>query len=148
MVRGETIFTHLRLDSLNRPETQLPPNKNFGYFFGILFIVSWGYFYYGDHLLVSYVSAVLATFFLLSAVIRPQLLSRPNQAWMHLGVLLGKIVSPIVLGSIFFLIFTPTAIVMRVFGRDELRLKTRTSVSFWRKPDPEQVAQSSFKNQF
>ena len=51
---------------------------------------------------------------------------------MKIGLLLGKIISPIVLGLIFFIIFTPIGIITRLFGRDELNLKTVSNKSSWR----------------
>lgn len=81
----------------------------------------------------------------------PILLSPLNKAWMLLGHLLGKIISPIVLGVIFFLIITPVAFVGRLMGRDELRLKRqalRSQPTYWidrKSPSPKG---DSFHNQF
>ena len=70
-----------------------------------------------------------------------------NKLWMRFGLLLGMIVSPIVLGVVFFVVFTPIAFVMRLSGRDQLRLKFRERQSYWIKRDASVLA-DSFKNQF
>ena len=66
---------------------------------------------------------------------------------MRFGLLIGMIVSPIVLGIIFFFIFTPIALVTRVFGRDELRLRMTNEGSYWIKRTVT-TRSESFKNQF
>ena len=66
---------------------------------------------------------------------------------MQFGILLGKIINPIILGIIFFGIFTPYSIIMKIIGRDELRLKRIHNNSYWiirRKSSP----QTDFKKQF
>ena len=67
---------------------------------------------------------------------------------MMLGILLGKIISPIILGLIFFLIFTPVAIVMKIFNRDILRLKISKKETYWIDRKPEGPNKESFKYQF
>lgn len=79
---------------------------------------------------------------------RPRLLAPLNKAWFLLGQLLGKIVSPLVFAVIFFMLLTPIAFLMRLRGRDELRLKRRPVVSFWIDRRPPGPDADSFKNQF
>jgi hypothetical protein len=67
---------------------------------------------------------------------------------MKLGLLIGKVVSPIVLGSVFFFLFTPVGIVMRLAGRDELQLKLHGKTSCWKNRAPAGPEPTSFKNQF
>jgi len=59
------------------------------------------------------------------------LLTPFNKLWMRLGLLLGLIISPLVIGMIFFVLFVPIGILMRLFGRDELRLKSKAGGSYW-----------------
>jgi hypothetical protein len=66
---------------------------------------------------------------------------------MQFGLLLSKIVSPIVFGIIFFGLFTPIAILMRLWGRDELRLKFKRKTSHWISRS-EPIQADSFKQQF
>ncbi len=78
----------------------------------------------------------------------PSLLTPFNKAWFLLGQVLGKLVSPIVLGVIFFGVLTPVAFVLRVLGRDELRVKRQPVASYWIDRVPPGPAGDSFKNQF
>jgi hypothetical protein len=67
---------------------------------------------------------------------------------MSFGLMLGKISSPIVLGFIFFGIFTPVGIFMRILGRDELRLKMKSQKSYWKMREADPFNSDTFKNQF
>ena len=71
-----------------------------------------------------------------------------NKAWMRLGFLLGVIINPIVLGLIFFLLFTPIALLMRLFGRDELRLRVKNRSSHWKNRNIRSIGMNTFKQQF
>ena len=68
---------------------------------------------------------------------------------MQLGLLLGMIINPIVLGIIFFGLFTPMSLLMKLFKRDELRLKLITDrKSHWKVRDKGDAQTNIFKNQF
>tara|TARA_Y100000741_G_C18176239_1_gene527361 strand:- start:673 stop:966 length:294 start_codon:yes stop_codon:yes gene_type:complete len=82
------------------------------------------------------------------SIVNSKLLYPFNRLWINFGILLGKIVSPIVLGTVFFLIFTPLAIVMRIFGRDELFLNLKEKESYWKIRASNEPDSESFKNQF
>jgi hypothetical protein len=84
----------------------------------------------------------------LAAVIAPRLLTPFSFAWMKLGELMGKVVSPLVLGLIFFALITPVALLGRLLGRDELRLSKVNKNSFWIDRLPTGPAGDSFNNQF
>ncbi len=76
----------------------------------------------------------------------PELFRPFNVAWFWLGRVLGMVVSPLVLGFIFFAVLSPVALVMRWLGRDELRLRKRSADSYWiARTSP---SAESFKNQF
>lgn len=83
----------------------------------------------------------------LLALTNPQVLAPLNKTWFYLGRAIGKVVSPIVLGIIFLGILTPVSILLRLFGRDELRLKRSPASSYWTDRISPIVAHS-FKNQF
>ncbi len=126
----------------------MPTNKKFGLFFTCVFALSAVYFHFKLNTFLSIIFLLSSALFLVLSIIAPSSLNSLNKAWYLLGLLLGRIVSPIILGLIFFLLITPTAIGMRLAGRDELRIKKRLSKSYWITrvppgPDPE-----SFKNQF
>lgn len=83
------------------------------------------------------------------AIVRPQILHWPNRLWLALGDLLHRIVSPIVMGAIFFCCVTPTAWIMRWRGKDLLSLKWDTRVeSYWTERPPVTVDERSMKHQF
>lgn len=128
-------------------DIELPSNKKFGFFFTFVFAILAFYFLFIDSMLWAQALAILAVLFLLISVIIPRALLPLNRLWMRLGLLLGMIVSPIVLGIIFFGLVTPYGVVMRMFGRDELRLNFTKKLSHWISRS-ESIKSDSFKNQF
>lgn len=95
-------------------------------------------------------SLAIAGLFAILALMAPKALAPLNRLWFRLGHLLGRIVAPIVMGLVFFVAVTPTALIARLFNKDFLlldeRLKNRTSFWIDREQSPEQS--SSMKNQF
>lgn len=127
----------------------LPSDRSFGILFTVVFTLGFSYsFYKSFSLILTATLGVAALMLLIVAFVAPKLLSPFNRVWFALGLLLGKIVSPIVLGVIFFLLITPVAFITRVFGRDELKLKKRSVESYWVNRDPAGPGPASFKNQF
>jgi len=87
--------------------------------------------------------------FLLVSVLKPNLLAPLNRLWMRLGAVLHKVVNPLVLGIMFFLVVVPTGLLMRAFGKDPLRLKIDEKAdSYWIKREPPGPAKESIKDQF
>ena len=82
------------------------------------------------------------------AVFLPERLAPLNRMWFRVGLVLGKIVSPIVLGLLFLLVITPVALATRLFGRDALSLKPRLVKSYWVARDLDGPTPDSFRNQF
>ena len=83
------------------------------------------------------------------ALTKPALLAGLNRLWIKLGVLLGKVVSPIALGLLFYLVLTPIGVVMRLAGKDPLRLKFDSAVSsYWIRREPPGPPPDSMTNQF
>lgn len=124
----------------------LPSNKKFGFFFCVLFFVVGSYAYLNEmkyHVILFLISGVFG----LVALAMPDILLPLNRAWMYFGLMLGKIVSPLVLGSLFFGIITPVAFIMRVRGRDALKLNLEDEVSFWIIRQPV-ASVTDFKEQF
>jgi hypothetical protein len=93
-------------------------------------------------------SAAGGSAFGLAALAAPRALRPLNKAWFWLGQLLGKVVSPIVLGIIFYGLLTPVAVAGRLLGRDELRLKRRPVSSYWVERQPPGPESDSFNHQF
>lgn len=127
---------------------QLPSNRKFGLFFTCVFMLIALYLFELNQKGLSSIIGILGGILLVTTIIREKWLYPLNRLWARLGLLLGMIFGPIVLGWIFFAVFTPVAMVMRAFGRDELRLKKTVCVSFWRLREPLDSSVESFKNQF
>lgn len=128
---------------------ELPSVRSFGVLFTAVFAVLAVYGYikgWGQGAWISLTALGVLT--ALTTLLFPGLLAPFNRGWFLLGNLLGKIVSPIVLGLIFFLILSPVGFVTRIFGRDALRLKRQGVSSYWIDRTPPGPAPDSFKNQF
>ena len=132
---------------LNKTDLKLPSNRKFGFFFTFVFCLVAAYFYYLSNVTWAFVFIAAALIFLIVTLIKSEILLPLNKLWMGFGLLLGMIVSPIVLGIIFFGFFTPIALLMRLNGRDELRLKFGQKGSHWIARS-EQIKSGSFKQQF
>ena len=132
---------------MNEFVAKLPSNQSFGFFFSFVFAFAGVYNYFSANIFLALVLMIFALIFLFITLINSDALEPLNKLWMRLGILLGRIVSPIVLGVIFFGLFTPIAILMRLSGRDELRLKFNRQLSYWISRG-EPIKSESFKQQF
>jgi len=132
---------------MNFAKVKLPSNKKFGFFFTLVFALTAVIFFFKDSNIWAYILTVASVILLIITIIKAEALLPLNKLWLRFGLLLGMIVSPIVLGIIFFGLFTPIAFLMRICGRDELRLKFKDKTSHWisRK---ELIQSDSFKQQF
>jgi hypothetical protein len=91
----------------------------------------------------------IAAIFELLAIIRPNLLHLPNRAWLALGRLLHRVVSPLVMGAVFFLCVTPIAWIARQRGKDVLSLALRPDLSsYWIAREPSPPEPAAMKRQF
>lgn len=124
----------------------MPSNQKFGWLFTAIFTFGFIYFLRQPFIWLAYTSAVLSILFALLTILIPSALAPLNRAWLTLGVMLGRVVSPIILSIIFFALITPIALFTRAFGRDALLIKKRQVSSYWL--DKEPIEQDSFKNQF
>ena len=132
---------------MNSSELQLPSNKKFGYFFTLIFAIATFYFFIKNIHSLSYFFAVTMVILFFITFIKADMLLPFNQLWMRFGVLLSMIVSPLVLGLIFFGLFTPIAFLMRLIKRDELRLKFNNKTSNWKLRN-QSIHGGSFRKQF
>jgi len=89
-------------------------------------------------------SIVLSLLFLIITIIRPNLFTFLNRLWIQFGILLGKIISPIVMGLVFFFVVTPIGILVRIFKKDVMGLK-RGAITYWIKREDKV---QSMKKQF
>jgi len=136
----------LKSESTNR--TPLPTDRSFGLFFTSVFIAGGAYAYWASYTDWAIAYIAIATVFAGGTFFVPKLLTPLNKAWYGLGILLGRIVSPIVLGIIFYTLITPVAVIMRLFGRDALKLKKQNVQSYWLERYPLGPSPDSFNNQF
>ena len=119
-------------------------NKSFGIVFFIFFLIVAIYpLYFGNSIRVW--SIVVSLIFLLLGLLNSRILTPLNLIWFQFGVLLGKIVSPVVMGLVFFVVVTPTGLIMRLLKKDLLNLKKKTSNTYWIKRDQ---TKTDMKNQF
>lgn len=128
-------------------QIQLPSNRKFGFFFSIIFFIISTYLYHirVDIFLVYTLYIISLSLFIITLV-NADILGPLNKLWMGFGMLLGLIISPIIMGVIFFFIFTPLAVVLRIIGRDELILRLKDKSSYWIKRNNNYS--NSFRNQF
>ena len=124
-------------------------DRSFGFVFAAVFsIIGCWPLLHGEPL--RWWSLMVAAIFAVLALVRPQLLHLLNRVWLAFGRLLHRIMSPLVMGMLFFAAVTPTGWLMRLRGRDLLSLKRRADLkSYWIKREGEtQPAPETMKNQF
>ncbi len=129
-------------------EVEGSSNRSFGWVFTVVFlIVGAGPLLFGGGL--RWWALVVAAGIGAGTILRPALLARPNRLWTQFGLLLGRVVSPVVMGLLFFVVFTPFGLVMRAFGHDPLRLKRNPEAStYWVERAPPGPPPESMRNQF
>jgi hypothetical protein len=133
-----------------RDDVKVPTERSFGRTFAIVFALL-AAFSYWHHGLSSrfYASAAVSVAFAMVTLAAPQILRQPNLVWLKFGLLLHKIVNPVIMGVLFFGVFTPMGYAMRLFGIDFLREKRKPQVkSYWIVKSAENIPDSSMKNQF
>ena len=111
---------------------KLPSNKKFGYTFSVILLTISIYFLFSSNEKVGYTFLIFTGLLILITFINPNILNTFNKKWMQFGMFMGKIVSPITLGILFFGLFTPYGLIMKIFGRDELCLKLEKKTSYWK----------------
>ena len=129
---------------MNNDNIKLGSNRSFGIVFCIVFLLVAVYPLLNDNP-VRYWSIIISIIFLLLGVINSKILTPLNILWMKFGLLLGKIISPIIMGFVFFGVVTPISILMKLFGKDVLNLKRNKNDTYWLK---KQEIKSSMKNQY
>ena len=125
-------------------DIKLGSNRSFGLVFSIVFLLIAIYpLINSDGLRVW--SLIIAIIFLVLGLINSKILTPLNKLWFKFGLLLGRIVSPVIMAVIFFLVVTPIGLFMRMIGKDLLNLKFNKNKSYWiEKSGPK----SKMSNQF
>jgi hypothetical protein len=125
-------------------DVKISSNKSFGIVFFVVFLIT-GLFPLINDQEIKVWSLLASLIFLILGLINSKILTPLNKIWFKFGILLGKIVSPIVMGLIFFLVVTPIAIFMKILKKDLLNLRYNNDKSYWiEKNEPK----SKMKNQF
>ena len=125
-------------------DVKISSNRSFGIVFFVVFLIIAIYplTHSGDLRLWS---VIISITFLVLGLLNSKILTPLNKLWFKLGIFLGKIISPIIMGIIFFLVVTPTGLIIRLFGKDVLNLKYNKNKSYWiEKKGPKSI----MKNQF
>ena len=123
---------------------KISSNRSFGLVFFIFFLIVSFYPLYFDNSLNIW-ALILSIIFLILGLINSRILTPLNILWFKFGMLLGRIISPIIMGMVFFFVVTPTGLLMKLFNKDLLRLKKKNTKSYWITKSNEK---SSMKNQF
>ena len=105
-------------------------NKSFGIVFSIFFLLISVYPLLNNDP-IYYWSLFVSFIFLVLGLMNSKILSPLNLLWFKFGILLGKIVAPIIMGVIFFLVVTPISIILKIFGKDVLNLKFNNNKTYW-----------------
>ena len=125
-------------------DVKISSNRSFGIIFFVVFLLIALYpsTYSGE---IRIWSVMISIIFLILGLLNSKILSPLNKLWFKFGIFLSKIISPLIMGIIFFLVVTPIGLIMRIFGKDVLNLKYNKNQSYWIvKKGPK----SKMKNQF
>ena len=123
---------------------KISSNRSFGIVFCAFFLIVSLYPLINEEP-IRYWSLIVSIIFLILGMLNSNILNPLNKAWFKFGLFLGKIVSPIVMGIVFFAVVTPIALILKIMGKDLLNLKKSNINSYWIvKTGPK----SKMKNQF
>tara|TARA_B110000037_G_C16657820_1_gene317285 strand:- start:51 stop:434 length:384 start_codon:yes stop_codon:yes gene_type:complete len=125
-------------------DIKISSNRSFGIVFSVVFLIIALYplTYSGE---IRLWSVIISLIFIFLGLINSKILTPLNKLWFRFGIFLGKIISPVIMGIIFFLVVTPIGLFMRLLGKDLLKLRYNKNKSYWiEKTDPK----SKMKNQF
>ena len=115
---------------MSNEKIKIGSNKSFGIVFFILFLFI-GLYPILNNNSIRLWSIVIAVLFLILGIFNSKLLSPLNKIWYKFGILLSKLISPLIIGLIFFFVVTPTGLLMRIIGKDLLNLKFNKKKSYW-----------------
>ena len=129
---------------MNYKDIKIGSNRNFGVVFFVVFLLIglWPILK-GNEIRIW--SVVISLIFLILGILNSKILTPFNKVWFRFGIFLGNFISPIIMGIVFFLVVTPTGLIMKLFRKDLINLRKNNSSTYWiEKKD----IKSSMKNQF
>tara|TARA_B100001123_G_C15111417_1_gene947627 strand:+ start:340 stop:723 length:384 start_codon:yes stop_codon:yes gene_type:complete len=125
-------------------DIKISSNRSFGIVFFIVFLLISIYPILKDENIRIW-SLIISIIFLVLGFFNSKYLTPLNRTWFKFGLVLGKIISPIIMGFVFFIVVTPISFIMRILGKDLLNLKYNNNKTYWiEKNGPK----SKMKNQF
>ena len=129
---------------MSKNSIKISSNRSFGFVFFVLFLIISLYPLLSEQEIRIW-SGVISLIFLILGLMNSKFLTPLNKLWHRFGILLGNIVSPIVMGIVFFAVVTPTSLIMKILGKDLLNLKKNNNESYWIERSK---IESKMKNQF
>lgn len=122
----------------------MPSNKSFGIVFSVFFLILTLYYFFNDSLNLSSLFLLLSILFLILGLNDSKILTPFNSVWTKFGFLLGKFVSPIIIGFIYFFVIFPTKLFLVLLKKDNLMLNNKSRNTYWKIYDND----SNMDNQF
>ena len=129
---------------MNYKDIKIGSNRSFGVVFFVVFLLIglWPILK-GNEIRIW--SIVISLIFFILGILNSKILTPFNKVWFRFGIFLGNFISPIIMGIVFFLVVTPTGLIMKLFRKDLINLRKNNSSPYWiEKKD----IKSSMKNQF
>tara|TARA_B100000787_G_C15947275_1_gene187566 strand:- start:47 stop:433 length:387 start_codon:yes stop_codon:yes gene_type:complete len=123
---------------------KIPSNKSFGLVFALVFMIV-AIFPLLNYREINLWSLIISLIFFILGILNSKFLTPLNKIWMKFGLILGGIMAPILMSLIFFLVVTPTGLILKLFKKDVLMLKKNNLTSYWLKKDN---SNNNLKNQF
>tara|TARA_Y100001970_G_C14059830_1_gene763577 strand:- start:660 stop:1049 length:390 start_codon:yes stop_codon:yes gene_type:complete len=119
-------------------------NKSFGIVFFVVFLIIglWPILNGNE---IKIWSIIISLIFLILGINNSKILTPLNKLWFRFGIFLGNFIAPIIMGIIFFFVVTPTGLIMRLLGKDLIKLKKNNDKSYWIE---KKNIKSSMRNQF
>ena len=115
---------------VKKRKSLMSSNKAFGILFFIVFLIYgfWPVFSLNE---IRLWSLIIGLIFLILGLLNSKFLTPFNKIWLKLGIVLGKVISPTVMAIIYFFVITPIGIIMKLFGKDLLKVKFKNDSSYW-----------------
>ena len=123
---------------------EIGSNRSFGIVFFFVFLII-GIFPIKNAENINYLLIAISLIFLFLGIINSKFLTPLNKIWFKFGIILGHVISPIIMGLIFFMVVTPTSFALKIFRKDILNLKKNNDKTYW---IIKSKINSSLKNQF